>query len=136
MLGIWGLDRFGEPLQNICFLSVHNPHGITYCKMHLTEMPHLTSIWQNYHFLDIFLQSYHLHFFTQDKFQKNYTVSDLIRGELKGLANLKYFTCQFWMVRRRRRKNQFQLKSDAIVFSHLKGIFSVANSTSPNIIGL
>ena len=25
----------------------------------------------------------------------SYTVSDLIRGELKGLANLKYFTCQF-----------------------------------------
>ena len=64
------------------------------------------------------------------------TVSDLIRGELKGVNPLKYLTSQFWMVRRRSCKNQFWLKSESIMVCHLKGTFLGSNSTSQNRIGL
>ena len=66
----------------------------------------------------------------------HHTVSDLIRGELKGVNPLKYLTSQFWMVRRRSCKNQFWLKSESIMVCHLKGTFLGSNSTSQNRIGL
>merc|ERR1712015_63407 len=90
-------------------------------------------------FLLINIESYNTQykvFIQQSLGEYIYTVSDLIRGELKGVNPLKYLTSQFWMVRMRICKNQFWLKSESIMVCHLKGTLLGFNSTSQNRIGL